>query len=118
MENPKTDVIFTAEERKAAREHSFLNKAEILNSELCGCYLCLKIFKADAITGWIEDQHIDTEQNFTAICPFCYVDSVIGSASGYPITLEYLKALDGTNNDEPLIKASSLKQLYDEKHPK
>ena len=113
MENSKTKVIFTAEELKAVRKHNFRNKAEILSSELCGCYLCLKIFKADAIAGWFEEEHIDTGQNFTAACPFCGIDAVIGSASGYPITLELLKALDGADNDEPIIMASSFEELFE-----
>ena len=29
----------------------------------------------------------------TMLCPYCEIDSVIGSASGYPITAEFLDAM-------------------------
>jgi hypothetical protein len=34
---------------------------------------------------------IDQEQ--TALCPECEIDSVIGSASGFPITKEFLELM-------------------------
>jgi hypothetical protein len=33
------------------------------------------------------------ERETTALCPACGIDSVIGSASGYPITEEFLKKM-------------------------
>jgi hypothetical protein len=30
----------------------------------------------------------------TALCPYCYTDSVLGDASGYPITEEFLKEMN------------------------
>lgn len=38
------------------------------------------------IQEWIDDGD-------TAICPSCGIDSVIGSASSYPITPEFLTAM-------------------------
>jgi hypothetical protein len=32
---------------------------------------------------WVDDET-------TLLCPFCGIDSVIGTASGYPITREFL----------------------------
>jgi len=94
MENSKENITFTNEELKAARKHNFRNKAEILNSELCGCISCYQTFEADAVVDWVEEEEDGTGQNYTAFCPLCSVDNVIGSASGYPITPDFLKALD------------------------
>jgi hypothetical protein len=38
------------------------------------------------IEDWIEDEA-------TALCPHCGIDSVIGSKSGYPITAEFLQKM-------------------------
>ncbi len=55
-----------------------------MHSESCGCFYCLEIYSSLEITDWVdEDQNgIGT----SARCPKCDIDSVIGSASGYPIT--------------------------------
>lgn len=69
--------------------HSFSsnNKSMLEKDNLCGCFYCLKIFSPSEITDWISD----TPE--TAVCPYCGVDSVIGESSNYPITTEFLKAM-------------------------
>lgn len=81
MKNSKRDVI-------KAHEHSIYNKTELEASEKCGCFYCLSIFSPSEI-----NEYIDEEPDETAICPFCFVDSVIGDRSGYPITEEFLKRM-------------------------
>lgn len=66
-----------------AHRHSIRHRAELMASELCGCFYCCAIFPPDQIQIWIDDGQ-------TALCPHCPVDSVIGSASSYPITVEFL----------------------------
>ncbi len=70
-----------------AHKHSIFHKSEILQSEICGCFYCLEIFPPNKIERWV-DEDINPEQ--TALCPECDIDSVIGSASGFPITKEFL----------------------------
>lgn len=85
---------FDTETLKAARRHSFLNKEEILRSEVCGCFDCLKIFSPSEIKYWhYESQTSSGATGYTAFCPHGCFDTVIGSASGYPITEEFLKAM-------------------------
>ena len=67
---------------KAAHKHCSCNKKEILESELCGCFNCLRLFHPKEILNWCDE---DNPKGATAMCPFCYVDSVIGSKSGYPV---------------------------------
>lgn len=45
---------------------------------------CLKIFESNEIVDWTD------ADDDTALCPSCEIDSVIGDASGYPITREFL----------------------------
>jgi len=66
-----------------AHEHSSKHRAEVLASEICGCFYCEKTFGAQEISDWIDDEQ-------TALCPKCGIDSVIGSASGFPINKEFL----------------------------
>ena len=55
----------------------------MLASDLCCCFYCEAIYPPAEIDVWIDD---DT----TALCARCGVDSVIGSKSGFPITAEFL----------------------------
>lgn len=69
-----------------AHKHSSGHRAEILNSDLCGCFYCLGQFPPSKIDEWVDDGKC-------AMCPECGIDSVIGSASGYPISTEFLKEM-------------------------
>lgn len=71
-----------------AHIHSFGNQKEIRQSQKCGCFHCLKTFDSAEIVEWIEDL-----SSFTALCPYCCIDSVIGDKSGFPITEEFLKTM-------------------------
>ena len=68
-----------------AHTHSSKHKEEVLTSDLCGCFYCIKIFKPDLIKEWVYGED--------AICPFCNIDSIIGANSGYPITTEFLEEM-------------------------
>ncbi|MCG9894264.1 MAG: hypothetical protein MH204_02155 [Fimbriimonadaceae bacterium] len=70
-------------ELEAAWIHGSEHRDEILRSEVCGCFRCRRIFPPEAIESWTDDEE-------TALCPHCGVDSVLGSASGFPITPDFL----------------------------
>jgi len=74
-----------------AHRHSDHHRAEILGSAVCGCFYCLETFPPTEIREWTDEP--DAPQ-VTAICPHCGIDSVIGSQSGYPITLEFLQVME------------------------
>ena len=69
---------------RAAHAHSENNKDELMKDSLCGCFYCLEFFSPTEIKEWIKDT------KGTALCPYCFVDSVIGKYTGYPITKEFL----------------------------
>ncbi|HEX5724898.1 MAG TPA: cytoplasmic protein [Longimicrobiaceae bacterium] len=58
----------------------------MLASETCGCFYCLKAFPPSAIAEWVD-------RGETALCPRCGIDAVLGSASGYPLTREFLREM-------------------------
>jgi len=60
------------------------DKNEITNSILCGCFYCLSIFESEEIDNF--------EQGVW--CPRCGIDSVLGENSGYPITRDFLAAMN------------------------
>jgi len=68
---------------EAAHKHCMLHRVELQASSLCGCFYCLAIFAPAEVSEW-------SDEGQTAECPKCTIDSVIGSASGYPITAEFL----------------------------
>jgi hypothetical protein len=87
----KTDVV-------AAHAHSSRHRSEIEGSEMCGCFHCLAVFKSSSIAEWIDREQVDhlhgeIDDGCTAICPDCGIDSVIGDASQYPITRDFLMAM-------------------------
>jgi hypothetical protein len=71
---------------KRAHEHCSKHRKEIERSELCGCFYCEKIFTPTEINEWIDGDE-------TAMCPHCGIDSVIGSASGFQLTKEFLHCM-------------------------
>lgn len=59
------------------------NRAEIEGSQECGCFYCGALFSPKAIAEWWDDDD-------SAVCPGCGIDAVIGNASGFPITAEFM----------------------------
>lgn len=71
----------------AAHKFSLYHRKELWNDHKCGCFCCLAIFNPNEIDDWIDN-------NDTAICPYCGIDSIIGEYTGYPITKEFLKQMN------------------------
>lgn len=71
------------------RAHGFsiFNRQQILASDLCGCFYCLSTFLSSEISNWVD-------RDLTPLCPRCGIDSVIGSASSFPITDEFLSGMN------------------------
>jgi len=70
---------------KEAHQHCSRHRLEIECSHVCGCFYCGAQFPPDRIERWLGDN--------TAVCPECQIDSVIGSASGFPISSEFLQQM-------------------------
>lgn len=49
--------------------------------------LLQKTFAPDEVSGWIN------EGCGTALCPYCCTDSVLGDASGCPVTEDFLQKM-------------------------
>ncbi|MCQ2258569.1 MAG: hypothetical protein MJZ41_11355 [Bacteroidaceae bacterium] len=73
---------------KAAHHASFKNEEQIKASTQCGCFSCMRIFPASEVALISE-----SDSARTAWCPYCDVDAVLGDASGYPITKEFLRKM-------------------------
>lgn len=70
-----------------AYEYSSRHRALLEQGDTCGCFDCLAIFPSAEITEWID------EGSGTAVCPYCYNDTVIGESSGFPITKDFLQRM-------------------------
>ncbi|HYN46897.1 MAG TPA: cytoplasmic protein [Allosphingosinicella sp.] len=80
-------MTFSEDYLTAAHKHSGPQRAEIEASSICGCFYCLQIFPPDEIDMWVNGEQ-------DATCPKCGIDSVIGSASGLPVSdHEFLRAM-------------------------
>jgi len=76
----------TEEEKKWYHDHVTANKEEISKSGKCGCASCVRIFDASEVTWFCKDSSGET-----AVCPYCYVDALIGDACGKPVTKSMLR---------------------------
>ena len=72
---------------RQAHDCSIRNKRQLEQSKLCGCFSCCEIFPPSEITDYISDEEP------TAECPYCHIDAVIGDASGFPITEDFLRKM-------------------------
>ena len=89
MPDPYADL--PADDLTAAHRHSIRHRLELERSDRCGCFCCGATFDVSEINEWANDDPSRAEK--TAICPRCGIDSVIGSASGFPITAEFLERM-------------------------
>lgn len=69
-----------------AHQHSIYHRDEIVRSERCGCFYCLRIFPPSEIEEWVDEGQ-------TALCPYCGIDAVLGSASGIEISEDFLSQM-------------------------
>jgi hypothetical protein len=73
------------------------HRESILASDVCGCFYCLSIFSSSEIEDWVDTREEESdikETGQTALCPRCGIDSVLGSASGYPINRKFLQKMN------------------------
>jgi hypothetical protein len=70
-----------------AHDHSTRNRSDVVRSSLCGCFCCEHIFPAAEVVSWLPSEN-------TALCPYCDIDSVIGSASGIELNREFLRRMN------------------------
>jgi hypothetical protein len=75
-----------------AHRVSVRNRDTIRASASCGCFHCLGTFAPNAVRDWITED----DGGQTARCPLCGIDSVLGSASGFPLTREFLERMRRT----------------------
>lgn len=78
-------------EYDAAHQYSSNHRKQIEDSELCGCFYCLEVYSLSKITEWVDEDENEVGQ--TALCPYCGIDSVIGSASGVPLNRVFLSSM-------------------------
>jgi hypothetical protein len=67
----------------AAHRDSSRHRAAVRASTLCGCFHCGETFPPAEVEDWTDDDQ-------TALCPRCGVAAVLGDASGWPLTREFL----------------------------
>ncbi len=71
----------------AAHRCSIGHREQVLRSERCGCFCCCSIFAPAEIEEWVDNDQ-------TALCPHCGINAVIGSASGYPIEVGFMRLME------------------------
>jgi hypothetical protein len=79
------EIIMEQNFEKAHRFCSY-NRNDLEKDTLCGCFYCLKIFNPNEIDEWWDNDD-------TAVCPYCGIDSIIGKSSEFPITERFLKGM-------------------------
>jgi hypothetical protein len=90
--------LYSQIELKQAHDHCTQNKSALMKSKICGCFYCISTFTPDGIEHWHGEENMRGNNNpkaasATALCPNCGIDSVLGDASGFPITESFLIAM-------------------------
>ena len=101
---------YTEADYKTAHKFCIRNSEKLKNDKACGCFYCLSVFSPKDIKNWlkekrpIKDSNSDSlsaktikyeyDEEMTALCPFCQIDSVIGESCGYPVTREFLEKMN------------------------
>ncbi len=76
---------------KEAHRFCTRNSKMLKGDKVCGCFYCLKIYSPTEIHEWIREQDGDkSSDKYTALCPYCGIDSVIGESAGFTLTNEFL----------------------------
>lgn len=81
----------TEKELKDAHKHCIANEDEVLVSDFCGCFYCCRIFKPNSIKYFTNEKH---ELMRTAHCPYCDMDTVVGTYSKYTINSTFLHEMN------------------------
>lgn len=71
------------QELERAQSHSVNNRAELERSRTCGCYHCERVFPSGSVLRWIDKSRVKAE--WTALCPHCGIDAVIGDMAGFGV---------------------------------
>lgn len=71
-----------------AHHQTMANEDIIRRSTVCGCISCERTFSPKEIRDWMPDK-----DGRTAICPYCSCDAVLGDASGYELSTQFLKEM-------------------------
>ena len=85
-------MTWTVGDLEAAHKHATRTRHELERSTTCGCFCCCATFPATEVREWALDWveegplRCRDQKPVTATCPRCNVDSVLGDASGYPVT--------------------------------
>lgn len=78
----------TEEFLKRTHKYCSHNALALKKAKRCGCFFCCRIYDPDLIVDWTD------AAPETAICPYCDVDSVLPESTEYPLTVEFLEAME------------------------
>ena len=70
-----------------AHKQSAFHRESLQHDQVCGCFHCGKLFSSKKIEDWYDDDQ-------TACCPYCMIDSVVGESCGFEITEEFILAME------------------------
>ena len=62
------------------------NREAIEKSNIVACFYCETLFQSTEITEYCLDLANENLEEITGICPSCSIDSLIGDASGFPVS--------------------------------
>jgi len=103
--------MFTKNYLTAAHKTSWQNKGLLSKSRKCGCFSCIRIFEPSLIYDWSDqpkDEELLGEILATAWCPYCFIDSIIPEAAGFPIKKELLCSMNSNFFDGAISKSNFL----------
>ena len=74
-------------------DKSRLNEYQIKESEACGCFYCCRIFLTNMFVDklhWCDEDSSHKGKARTAVCPNCFIDSIVALESIDSLSVEVL----------------------------
>lgn len=71
---------------ESAHKLSSNHRDQLKSGIQCGCFYCLHVFSSSEIQDWIDNEQ-------TAVCPYCGIDSVIYDHLGFQLTESFLQGM-------------------------
>ena len=79
--------MITTTDLVQAHDACYINRKDILLSDLCGCCYCVQVYAPTEITEWVDKKQ-------TALCPKCGIDAVLPYWSNSSFMHRFLKRMN------------------------
>jgi hypothetical protein len=87
-----------------AHQASVFNRALVQACSQVGGFYCLAILPVESVKRWCDSR---PKSDLTALCPLCRIDALLPEAAGFPLTRQFIVAMQAFWSGRPRVRARS-----------